>query len=440
MNIFSSARQGLLLVLLLLSVSGCASYSNSFAPIAADLAKDDLNGALSLLDKAKTPGRDRLLFLMNRGMLLRMQGEFESSNEMFSAAKQVVEELNALSLREQSTALAINDGTRSYAGAPYEQVMLNLYSAMNYLALGQLNQARVEALQVDLRLGELADRSLGALFESDPFGRYLTALIYESGGEQSDAMIAYRSAYEAYRQHQKSYPLDLPRQLKLDLLRTSEALGLVEENHQYAKEFDLKSWPNSEVLRQQGELIFLFNNGLAPIKIEQSVTLPVPPRGQLVRVTLPAYLRRPASFSKARLRIGGLEVVTETFENIEEMAIAELERNQPAILARATARVMLKYQMSKQAGKQNDLAGLLVNVAGLFTERADTRSWMSLPASIQLARIALPPGEYDLETELLGPAGESVKTLTFPQVRLAAGKMTFISCHAVAEGSLLGRH
>jgi hypothetical protein len=433
------ALRGFTLILLLV-LCGCASYSNSFGPIAAELAAQDTERALDLLTKTKTPERNRLLYLMDRGMLLSMNGEFVASSQEFAEAKKLVEKLNALSLREQTTALTINDGTSSYAGAPYEQVMLNLYSALNYLELGQLDEARVEALQVDLLLGELGDKEVGPLFADNPFARYLTALIYEAGGEWSDAMIAYRSAYQAYLQHRDRYPLNVPRQLEFDLLRASEAVGLKEENRQYAADFAIDSWQSADQLSDQGELIFLFHNGLAPVKVEQAIMVPVPSRNLLVRVALPTYLRRPPGFSAARLRIGGREVQTEAFASIEELAIAELKRNQPAILARATARAMVKYQMSNQAGKENELAGLLVNISGLLTERADTRSWLSLPASIQLARVALPPGVYDLEVELLDAAGQPARKLFYPATRLVSGRKTFISCHEVAVGSLLGRH
>jgi hypothetical protein len=439
MNRIVCAVRGFTLVLLLV-LCGCSSYSRSFAPIAAALAAQNKERALELLAEAKTSERDRLLFLMNRGMLLSMKGEFAAGCQEFAAAKELVEELNALSLREQATALMINDGSCSYAGAPYEQVMLNIYSALNYLQLGQLDDARVEALQVDLLLGELGDKEVGPLFANNPFARYLTALIYEAGGEWSDAMIAYRSAYQAYLQHGDRYPLDVPRQLEYDLLRASEAVGLMEESHQYAADFAIDNWQSADQLMDQGELVFVFHNGLSPVKIEEAVMVPVTPRNLLVRVALPAYQRRPAGFSTARLRIGGRVVQTEAFASIEELAIAELERNQPAILARAAARAMLKYQLSNQAGKENELAGLLINITGLLTERADTRSWSTLPASIQLARVALPPGEYDLEVELLDSAGRPARKLLYPATRLVSGRKTFISCHEVAVGSLLGRH
>ncbi len=429
----------LLCVFFLLTLVGCASYSSQFAPIAADLADDNIDQALEVLDQEHPPERNQLLWLMNRGMLLRLKGDYATSNQEFSAAKQLVERLDALSLREQALSLTINDTTRSYAGDPYEQVLLNVYSALNYLDLGQPDDARVEILQVDLRLAELADKEIGALSETDPFARYLSGIIYEQSGEYSDAMIAYRSAYQAYQEHGEHYPLNLPDSLKVDLLRSSERLGLTEENHRYQEQFGISHWQTTKALRQQGELIFLFHNGLAPIKIEKSAMLPIVGEGQIVRISLPEYLRRPPGFSSARLRINGQVIETTLVENIEELAIAELARNMPIIITRTLARAALKYTASHEVGKQNGLAGFAMNITGLLTERADTRSWQSLPADIQLARIPLDPGEYDLDVELLDMGGQVVRHLNYPAVILRAGKKTFLSCHRVATTSLLRR-
>jgi hypothetical protein len=425
--------------LFLLSLVGCATHSSKFAPIAADLAADNIDQALEILDQENPPERDLLLWLMNRGMLLRLQGDFTTSNQEFTAAKQLVEELDALSLREQTLALTINDTTRSYAGDPYEQVLLNVYSALNYLDLGQPDDARVEILQVDLRLAALADKEIGALSETDPFARYLSGIIYEQGGEYSDAMIAYRSAYQAYQKHGEHYSLDVPQSLKVDLLRSSERLDLTEENHRYQELFGISHWQAAETLQQQGELIFLFHNGLAPVKIEKSATFPIIGQGQIVRIALPEYLRRRPGFSSARLRINDHVIETTRVENIEELAIAELARNMPVIITRTVARAALKYQTSHEVGKQNGLAGLALNITGLLTERADTRSWQSLPADIQLARVPLKPGEYDLDVELRDMSGQVVRRLNYPAVTLRAGKKTFLSCHRIATTSLLRR-
>lgn len=437
LNCFWLSR--LLFVMLLLAVGGCASHSSQFAPIVAELAGHNVDAALELLDKKEPPKRDRLLWMMNRGMLLRMIGEFDASNQEFAAAKQLVWKLDALSLREQVTALAINDATRSYAGVPYEQVMLNVYSALNYLDLGQPDAARVEVLQVDLRLAELSDEEVGALFENDPLARYLSGMIFEMSGEFSDAMIAYRSAYQAYQQHGERYPIAVPRQLQIDLLRNSERIGLDDENRRYQEQFGIDSWQDVDSLQQQGELIFFFHKGLAPVKVENSATFPVAQHEQIVRVSLPEYLRRKPGFSSARLLIDGRMIETELVANIEELAVAELAENMPVIVARAIARAVVKFQTTKEVGKHNDLAGIMLNISSVLTERADTRSWLSLPAEIQLARIPLEPGEYDLEVELLDMTGRVAERLSYPTVVLQAGEKTFLSCHGIAKASLLGR-
>lgn len=425
--------------LFLLILAGCASHSSRFAPIATDLADNNIDHALELLDQENPPSRDQLLWLMNHGMLLRLKGDYGASNQEFEAAKRLVEQLDALSLREQTLALMINDTTRSYAGAPYEQVLLNVYSALNYLDLGELDNARVEILQVDLRLAELADREIGALSETDPLASYLSGIIYESGGEYSDAMIAYRRAYQAYQEHGEHYPLQVPDQLKVDLLRSSERIGLTDENRRYQELFGISSWQTAEALQQQGELIFLFHNGLAPVKIERSATFPIIGKGQLVSIALPEYLRRQPGFSSARLLVNGQEIETVPVENIEELAIAELSRNMPTIVVRTVARAALKYQTSHEVGKQNSLAGLVLNITNVLTERADTRSWLSLPADIQMARVPLSPGEYDLDVELLDMGGQIVQRINYPAVILRAGKKTFLSCRRIATISLPGR-
>ncbi|MDX2479169.1 MAG: hypothetical protein QNK24_02395 [Desulfuromusa sp.] len=440
-SLFREWLCGFLPGLLLLFLAGCASHSSKLAPVITELTGHNIDAALQILEEEDLPSRDRLLLLMNRGLLLRLKGDFSESNQEFSTAKQLVEEFNAISLREQAMALTINDTTRSYAGAPYEQVLLNIYSALNYLDLGQADAARVEVLQVDLKLAALAGEDAGPLFDNDPLARYLSGIIYEAGGEYSDAMIAYRSAYQAYQQHGKRYSLAVPRQLKTDLLRNSERMGLEDENSRYQEQFGIDSWQGTNALQRQGELVFLFHNGLVPVKIEQSLMVPVQnsSRIQFVRIALPEYLRRPAGFSAARISINGHEATTERVENIEELAVAELAGNMPGIIARSAARAVLKYQVSKETGKQNDLAGLLVNLAGVLTERADTRSWLTLPAEIQLARIPIEPGIYDLKVELLDMAGRVTQRLDYPAVVLEAGKKTFLSYHGIHEVSLLRR-
>ncbi|MEK7716609.1 MAG: hypothetical protein AAB322_02515, partial [Pseudomonadota bacterium] len=146
------------LATLALLFSGCASYSDSFSVIESDMAAQRFGAALETLERQRHPQRDRLLTLLNKAMLERMNGDYAASNRTFEAAKARMEELRGLSLREQGQSLVINDATRSYAGEEFEQVLVHLYMALNYLQLGERIDARVEALQVDERLREITQR------------------------------------------------------------------------------------------------------------------------------------------------------------------------------------------------------------------------------------------------------------------------------------------
>ena len=59
---------------------------------------------------------------------------------------------------------------------------------------------------------------------------------------------------------------------------------------------------------------------------------------------------------------------------------------------------------------------MAVNIFGSVTESADTRSWLTLPEHVNLARLSLPPGTYDLQVEILGYRGEVLSVQTLPAV------------------------
>ena len=426
-------------------LSGCASYSDSFTAIENDLAAQDYRAALQALEKQRHPKRDQVLYLLNKAMLERMNSDFAASNETFEAAKSRMAELYGVSLREQALSVTINDATRSYTGETYEQVLVHLYMALNYLQLGNLIDARVEALQVDEQLREITQQVPESRYTEDAFARYLAGMIYEELGERSDAMISYRKAYEAYLSYGQKFGVTIPDYLKQDLLRLSQQLGLTQEMRQYENEFGIDHWMSAEELAQKGELVFILNDGLAPILREHAVTVLDPGSGHFVRIALPAYESRPVPVTGARVAAGSGIARAELAEDIDAIAVKDLEGKMPAITARAVARAVLKAQMARaaqeNARQQNQngsaaagaVVALAVEVAGLATERADTRSWLTLPARIYLARLPLSPGTYTVKVDLLGEYGQIVTTQEYPNVVIRQGAKTYLSPHWVAR-------
>jgi hypothetical protein len=447
------------LLLATIVLTGCATYSDSFGVIERNLSKQEYDAALNDIEKQSGSKSGRVLYLLNKGMVLRMKRDFAASNESLEAAKDEMERLYAASVSENALSFVVNDATVSYAGDDYEQVLVHLYMALNYLELGQRNEARVEALQVDIKLREIGEHIPDSKFTEDALSRYLTGLIYEELGEWSDAMIAYRKAYEAYQKYQANYGLAMPDMLKHDLLRLTKRLGLKDEAAGYSKEFGLAAdAPDENTSKQQGELVFILNNGLAPIKREKIVGASGPSNAVvigantnrkmakpvvpvLVNIALPYYESHPNNVQKARISVSGKQADTQIMENIDAIARASLDARMPAITARSIARAVSKVAIQQsvdRVGGNNDsdnavklLSSFVVRVAAIATERADTRSWMTLPANVQMARLSLPPGTYTIHVELLGDGESVVATHEYPQVVITDKHKTYLTQHWV---------
>lgn len=446
----SGARRGRARTAALLAgclwLAGCATWSTSFDEIERRLAQDQYTEALAEIER-QGDRREPLLYQLNKAMTLRMAGDYQASNQAFEAAKVLMDKYSALSLREKTATFVINDAAEAYAGEEHEQVLVHLYEALNYIALGQLDDARVEALQVDLTLRAQAERA-GAAYVEDPFARYLTGMIYEDRGEWSDALIAYRKSYEAYGKRREKYGVAVPQALKNDLLRLTQYLGLTDEMRRYQKEFGITRFTDQATWREQGELVLVLHNGLAPIKREHATTVLDPASGHVIRIAVPYYEQRVPMVRAAHVVAGTGTADSEVVADIQAQAVSTLDAKMPAITARALARAVVKAQLARaaraRAGNRNDdamaaLLGFGMEVANVLTERADTRSWATLPHDIQLARLMLPPGTYNVTVELLGAGSTSVGTVELPGVVIRPGHKTYISRHNIASQPVTSR-
>lgn len=415
-------------LLLVATLSGCATYSDWVGHMEADISRGQPDKALKVLEKHAS-SKDEVLYLLNRAMLQRMAADYEASNASFEAAKALISRLSATSVSEQGGALTVNDMMRSYTGDYYEQILIHVFEALNYLAMNQPDQARVEALQLDVKLKQHGDNSN---FE-DGFARYLTGIIYEDLGEWDDAMIAYRQAYDAYRRYPQQLDMPVPQQLKADLIRVADKVGLDDEARRYREKFDIKSAP--QIPRRDGELVFLLNSGLAPLKRSIEVRA-VTQSGQLVTVAMPAYEDRRPTVTAARISVDGNSTTTDLVENVDTLAMDALAKQKPLILARAIARAVIKTKTSKEVDSRNDALGFMVNLANAITDRADTRSWSTLPNLICLARLPLAAGRHQVQVELLNRLDNVVANKDYV-VDIAKGDKRFISLNWIMANDLV---
>ena len=409
--------------LFMLALSACSSYGDWARQMEEGIAAGNYQAAREVLESQGGNARDEVLYALDRALLLRMAGDFQASNAAFEQAKELMDELSAVSISEQARAATINDLQRSYAGEDYERVLVHVFSALNYLALGQPAEARVEVLQLDVLLGRVPEEAAAG----GAFGRYFSGMVFEVLGEPDQALVAYRKADEAYR----AYPAGgwVPRQLQADLARLERALGLA----------DGGAAPGSFAAPAPrgpggGEVILLLFSGLAPVKEETHITA-FTDEEELVTLAVPELVMRPPHVRRGVLGAGEAETETEPVADIAVLARESLRRQMPYIMARGLARVVLKHEAVEKAGEESEGLGFLVNVAGVISERADTRSWSILPGQVYLARLPLAPGEHVLRLRLESAAGEVVETRRLP-LTLAPGERRLVALHWVDHHDL----
>jgi len=428
-------------LLILIGCSGCASYSYSFSAVEGAIANNKPTEALEILDKIHDD-KESVLFNLNKAILLRMQGDFTASNEAFELSKKLIETYEAVSISEEAGSFIVNDSTRTYIGENYEQILLHFYESLNYLELGDPYAARVEALQVDLRLNQLAKDNANGSYTEDALMRYFSGILYEELGEWSNAMIAYRKAYETYQKQLTHFAVPLPESLKFALLRLAEREGIRDELKQFQQEFNIQDWPSVGDRIQNGEFVYVLNSGLAPLKREKAIQAISPHSSQLIRVSTPYYQVRNDDVARVRIQASNMDndlqhhTDADLVENVDAIALETLAEQMPAITARAVARAVVKYNINHQVGHQNDALGLFMNIVTAFTERADTRSWMTLPKTIFLGRMSLEPGDYNIQVELFNSQDALIETYQYPNIAITTQKNRYVSKHRISNLSL----
>ena len=386
-------------------IQSCTSYGHHAATMRDGLLTGHPQLSLAIAEK-KDPEQEEVISSLDKGMLRRMTNDYQGSNQVLEVAKQEIEKLYGISITENLASVAVNDTLRGYEGDRYEQLLLHAYMAMNYIQLGQLDSARVEMLQANVKMMEWGEEP-----EEDAFLRYLEGIIYEALREYDSALISYRKAYTVYKEKGGAqYPLP-PMALKKDLLRMLAWQGLWSEYKSYQKEFSLTDFEPYKLNSKFGEVVIILNNGLAPIRSESALPIYSVDVQRNLRVAFPVYREPKKQLFMPQVIINQQPYLLETVEDIDALARYSLEQAMPGIMARATARAVVKYNTQHSANENSSIAGLLMTVTNLITERADTRSWTTLPQEIQLQRILLPVGEHQVTIQMTDHSGQVVDVM-----------------------------
>lgn len=459
----------------LVLLTGCGPSVNRYLLIEQSLLAGDPQRAAAIVEQTEKEygAKGRLLYAMDRGMVLQLAGHYQQSSAALEQAEEEVERLYTRTIRSETAAFLTNDNTLPYEGDAYEHVMINVIQALNYAAQGQLQEALVEARRLDHRLNVLSDKVKDTKrYQNDGFARYLSGIFYEAAGDLNNAFIAYRNAYEAYESMSGWLKMSSPPSLRSDLLRTADALGLATEFAEYRQTFPDVEWRSILSQEPLAHVVMISYNGRAPRKEDLFLDLPISLdaaqlvllnrgvfqspyqrdrvadsilyglNGRVVRVALPRLVPQKTRVTSVTMALTdslgqSVTIRSEPAHNVTALAEKSLSERLPSITAKALARAATKFAMAEgvtrgaQYAVDRDAAlwvGLLVEVLAkgiaVASEEADKRSWQTLPDEIHVARAWVPPGRYQVS---IRPSGQGVTMVKDGQtVALTAGQTMFI--------------
>ena len=409
------------LVATLLFVVACATYTSRMQ-LSRDLYhdgryEDALSGLNRLVKDAS--GRDYYLLLLERGKVNLAAGQYDSAIVDLQGAERRFREIEAtVSVSEALKSMLVNPTRGEYQPDSHERIMINSYLLLAYWLKGDREGAFVERNRLVAALkqyaGGLSDKDRAAL--DVPFARYLAALLYEIEGREDDARIEYDALGKVMPE---AMPPVLDPKLKELIVFTEVGRAPV-----------LVSTEIRGHLQKDGSSLVGFftlpeSDGPQMFALQSFGELDLDKPGVLFTFAFPQCVRQPRLIHSCRLVIDGMEAGEMLpLDDLENTASAAYEKDLGATLLKAAFRTYVKTMAQTKLAKGDDTKDTAIRVFGKMlaaVDRADTRSWQTLPAEIRFFRMECTPGPHDVSINYLDDRGETVMSSLKQDFSIGAG-------------------
>lgn len=397
---------------------GCAnmkSHDELTSQVQAAQRAGGLDAALKTLEASATDEAQRtaLLYNLERGELLRLNKRYEDSTHAFMIADNKVKEWEEAAKTSPDKLLGtlgaatISERLKVYEGQDYEKVWLTTRLALNRVAAGDLDTARVDIKRTHEREAVIAEfrAKETAAAEAEAKEKGVTSAGKDINGYPVETLndpevLALKNGYQNALSHY----------LAGFLYEVMNESGLAAPG--YRKAIELK--PEAPVLeeglrglddrtsfthrrkQQQTDVLFVVEAGDAPARKPKAFTLPVPTGGGIRTVSVSYPIIEP---SKDAL-ITDLMAADQLFKldkvvDVNVMARRALKDEMPGMVFRGITRAIVKGVLQDQLQKNAGMLGAVVGMVGsVVTEQADDRMWRNLPGRVYVARGYLPEGRH----------------------------------------------
>lgn len=427
---------------------------------------------------------DDLQRTLQLALALHQSGDYEASNAAFEAAEVESDLRYTRSVSRMGLSMLTSDRAIDFTPSRAETLMIPYYRMHNYIRLGDIDGALVEARKVSALIAGLEDS--GDECAAGPFVEHLAGLVYEMGGEVADAAVALRRAERGYGRCAGTFGFVTPRSIGEDLHRVASRAGLADVAARAAEVYEIEPEMAADEASGAGEVVVLLENGFVAHRASQNIYFPIfdedlegvdtSDAGELLEVTAlltarivenmierkiwgrafddvpaiqlahalggtyvmklawPVYRLEASAAPGLRVTAGETTVDAAPVQDVSGAVIRDFESRRKLVIARAVARGVVKYAtaqaLERRAEERSALLGFItgaaMNAAGNAFERADTRSWSLLPDRISIARLRLPAGEHRLTVEVLDADG-GARTVDLGSVAVRAGERVILN-------------
>jgi len=390
----------------LLALTACATYQTQLSDFRGALRDNrPADAAAKIKEKAFKDGDDQVVYLLEYGTAEQIARDYTESNKAFLRAEDLTEVKDYHSVSRIAGSLLLNEGMNQYKGDDFEKVLINGMLAINYLMLGQLDEAQVETRKLNDKLYKYRFEGKKN-YQQNPFAFYLSALIWEANRNWDSAYIDFKKAYDL------GSPMEY---LKEDLIRAGMAARRDEDVAKWRRDF---AGIKPADLKNNGEIILIYQQGWGPSK------KPHPSFPRIPKL-YPNYSRT----VRARVEVeNGPMELTQRAVDVSNVAIQQLDEQYAGLIAMRAAGIATKAVVADQIRQKNQLLGDLAWIASNIADQADLRQWLSLPASFQIAKLRLKPGKYRVRVVGLDGADRPTEEMMdWTEIKVDARRKSFLN-------------
>jgi hypothetical protein len=358
-------------------------------------------------------GRDRIIYLVDRGIILHTAGRYRQSNPYLLRAAKLLRYYDVIRWWEEGGKILTNENFADYRGEDYERVLVHTYLALNYCMLGLWEDALVECKWIDITLYRIA-KARGIDYRQNLFSLLLSAMVYEELGELNEAYIDYKKMHKV----DPGNPL-----AREGLLRCSKLLGFDDDYKRWRDKFGEAIIHDPS---RYGELIIIYQSGRVPRKVPHPV----------LRI-IPAYPPSSTPYSIAKILVtdqAGNTFTAQTIpvNEIERTMRLDLEERALPLLAKRALILAAKVGVAEEIKRQTTGPwGDIAKALAFYSERPDLRGIYTLPARISVARIPLRGGLYNVKLIPMGIKIPEGTCFTWSALRVLPGRKALLNVRSM---------